>query len=741
MFERWGRFVYTWRKVVLAVSSVFLVLSVLVLVRGGTLTHGTIHGIEAERAAALLDRELKPAEVDGFTVIFESDALRTDSESYREAVLAAVEPLRHHPDVRSVRTPFDPDVPYLLSTSMQSVDQKRAIALVGLQRAAVHDTRRFPALRARIRPGPLKVTVTGTAAFRAGLDEVLQEDLIRAEVLSTPVTLIVLLIVFGSLVAASLPVGVGGLAVAGGIACVMLLSRRVEVAQYAINVASLIGLGVAIDYSLFVVNRFREELAHGLDVPDALARSVATAGRAVTFSGLAVAVGLSGLLFFRGSYVASLGIGGTVVVVLAVVYALTFLPALLGVVGTRVNRLRIPLPAWFESDGAWRRIAAAVMKRPVLILLPTLGFLLALGHPFLSLRMAIPQITVLPTRAEARRGHEILSEHFPERVATRITVLARFPGPPLATAERAKALHDLSRRMAAVAHVDHVESVVDADPMLERDTYAELLAGPREFWGDPIQVAAQETVGPHVAVLSAVTESTPESEEARAIVRAIRRERRVADGEILVTGATAMDLDSTDFILAHAPRAIVYVMSMTVLILFLLLGSVVLPLKAVAMNLLSITGSFGALVWIFQQGHLKDVLKFSPGPVEPSLPIVLFCAVFGLSMDYEVLLLTRMQEEYERTGDNAHAVAEGLEKSARLITSAALIMVVVFSAFVMADIILLKAVGLGMAVAVTLDATIVRLLVVPATMRLFGDLNWWAPAPLARVYKRFSFKH
>lgn len=741
MFERWGRFIYTWRKAVLAASSVFLVLSVLVLVRGGTLTHGTIHGIEAQRAAEILDRELKPAEVDGFTVIFESDALTTDDERYRSAVLAAVEPLRHHPDVRSVRTPFDADVPYLLATSMQSVDQKRAIALIGLQRAAVHDTRRFPALRARIRPGPLKVTVTGTAAFRAGLDEVLQEDLIRAEVFSTPVTLIVLLVVFGSLVAASLPVGVGGLAVAGGIACVMLLSRRVEVAQYAINVASLIGLGVAIDYSLFVVNRFREELAHGLDVPDALARAVGTAGRAVTFSGLAVAVGLSGLLFFRGSYVASLGVGGTVVVVLAVVYALTFLPALLGVVGTRVNRLRIPLPAWFESNGAWHRIASAVMKRPVLILLPTLGFLLALGHPFLSLRMAIPQITVLPARAEARRGHEILTEHFPERVATRITVLARFPGPPLATTARAKALYDLSRRMAAVAHVDHVESVVDADPLLERDTYADLLAGPHEFWGDPIQVAAQETVGPHVAVLSAVTEATPESDEARAIVRAIRRERRVADGEILVTGATAMDLDSTDFILAHAPRAIVYVMSMTVLILFLLLGSVVLPLKAVVMNLLSITGSFGALVWIFQQGHLKDVLRFAPGPVEPSLPIVLFCAVFGLSMDYEVLLLTRMQEEYERTGDNTHAVAEGLEKSARLITSAALIMVVVFSAFIMADIILLKAVGLGMAVAVTLDATIVRLLVVPATMRLFGDLNWWAPAPLARIYKRFAIKH
>ncbi len=735
MLDRWGRWIYHRRLLTLAVSAVFLTLSIAVLARGGTLSTGTIHGVEADVGATLIEREVHPPEAQGFTIIFEHPTLTVDDEAFQRAVREAVSGLRRHPDVRSVATPFDPDTSTFVASTMLSVDTHHCVARIGITPAAAADTRRFPSIRAALKPTALRATITGVAVFRANLDETLQHDLVRAEALSMPVTVAVLLVVFGSLLAALLPVGVGGLAVVGGIACVMLLSRRVDVAQYAINVASLVGTGVAIDYSLFVVNRFREELAAGLDVPSALGRSLATAGRAVAFSGLAVAVGLSGLLFFRGSYLASLGLGGTVVVLLSVVYALTFLPALLGVLGTRVNRGGAAR-AGADPDAVWRRVATAVMKRPLLVLVPTLTLLIASGRPFLDLQISIPDVSVLPAHTDARKGLAMLEEHFPERAATRVTVVARFPGDPFARPDRVGALYDLSRRIAATPGVDRVEGLFDVDGMLDRDGHILTLTAPRDTWGEVQRDVARESVGRTIVVMSALTEHRPTSDEARAIVRAVRRDRRIADGELFVTGPTAMDLDSARYLRERAPTAIAYVVVMTALILFLLLGSVVLPLKAVAMNTLSITASFGALVWIFQKGHLAGLLHFTPGPVEPSLPIVMFCAVFGLSMDYEVLLLTRMQEEYVRTGDNERAVAEGLARSARLITSAAAIMVVVFAAFTMAELVLLKAIGLGMAIAVALDATLVRVLVVPATMRLFGDLNWWAPAVLVKLWKR-----
>jgi RND superfamily putative drug exporter len=253
-----------------------------------------------------------------------------------------------------------------------------------------------------------------------------------------------------------------------------------------------------------------------------------------------------------------------------------------------------------------------------------------------------------------------------------------------------------------------------------------------------IRYAVAQTVGGRVALLFVETPHGVASHEAREIVRGLRRLRPINDAEVLVAGQTAYDIDSTQTIMKYTPAAVGFVMLMTYLVLFLLLGSVVLPFKAVLMNLLSISASFGALVWIFQEGHLSSLLNFTAAPIEPSLPMLLFCAVFGLSMDYEVLLLSRMQEEYARSGDNTRAVAEGLERSGRLITSAAAIMVAVFLAFALAEVVTLKAMGIGMAVAVALDATLVRVLIVPATMRLFGDLNWWAPAPLQRLHRRLG---
>ena len=737
MFTRWGQFIYARRVAVLWISALCLLGAAAVLARGAPLATGNVRGIESDDAAQLVEREIRSPEIAGFTALFHHPRLTADDEAFREAVQRAVAPLRGHPDVLAVQTPFDPETSMFLAPSMQSVDGHRAIARITLRRGVSDDTRRWPAMRALLRSDVLSIRTTGYAAFKGDLDRVMQKDLIRAEVFSAPFTVIVLLLVFGSLVASVLPVGVGGISVATGIAGVFLLAHRMEVAQYAVNVASLVGTGVAIDYSLFMVTRFREELAAGRPVAEAIPRTVATAGRAVAFSGLAVAIGLGGLLFFHGSYIASLGLGAMLVVVFAVLYALTFMPALLAVLGPRVDMGRVLRPKE-DPGGFWRRIAVAVMKHPVPVLAVTLVALLAAGTPFLKLNIAVPDTRLLPDHVEAHATLTELEEHIPERAATRIAVVARFPGAPFGTPQRVGALYDLSRRLAAIPGVTSVQSALDVVPMLDRDGYVSLYTGDPNLLDEPSRAVMGETVGRSIAVIAVTTEHLPSSPQARDIVRAIRTQRAVADGRLMVTGQTALDLDTTDYLRARAPKAIGFVVGMTLLVLFVLLGSVVLPFKAVLMNLLSITASFGALVWIFQQGHLAGVLRFRPGPIEPSLPLLMFCMVFGLSMDYEVLLLTRMQEEYERTGDNTAAVAEGLERSARLITSAAAIMVVVFSAFVFAQIILLKAVGLGMALAVALDATVVRLLVVPSTMRLFGHFNWWAPKPLQRLAKRLS---
>jgi RND superfamily putative drug exporter len=502
-----------------------------------------------------------------------------------------------------------------------------------------------------------------------------------------------------------------------------------DIAEYAINICSLIGLGVAIDYSLFTVSRYREELAAGHDYPAALARALEGAGRVVLFSGLVLMTGLAGLLFFAGSFLFAMGIAGLVVVALAVVFALSFLPALLAALGPKIHALALPIRAIPSPEGFWHRAATWVMRRPVAILVPTLGLLIVMGSPFLRLEMTEPDVRVLPSSTEARLGYERLRRDFPDLGENRVVVAVRFPSAPALTPARIDALYDLAARVARMPNVHKVQSIASGWSF-DKETLEDLLIAPWPPFSERVESAKKLSVGDHVVLLYALTRSAPESHAAQNLVRALRQQRTVADGYLSVGGQTAADMDATTFVRRRTPAAIGFVMAATFVTLFLLLGSIVLPLKAIVMNLLSVAGSFGALVWVFQEGHLGLA---EPRPVEHALPVLLFCVLFGLSMDYEVLMLSRIKERYDRTRDNSAAVAEGLEKTAPLITSAAAIMVVVFAAFLLASIVLLRAVGSGMALAVFVDATLVRLLLVPATMQLFGRLNWWAPRGLVRL--------
>jgi uncharacterized membrane protein YdfJ with MMPL/SSD domain len=712
MFAKLGAFVFRYRWAVLVTSGALLALAVGVLIQGGSLNSGVIHGLEAEKAqeivAAVTGRPVDTT----FVVVLHADGLDAREGTFADAASAALTPLRDDPRVAAVISPDD--LPEAYAAPMIDGPGGTEMAIVSMAGDYREALAAYPAVRREIRSDRLTIACTGRVPYANDLDRTLEHDLLRAEVVSLPLALLVLLYVFRTVAAATLPVGVGALAVVGGIAVVTALSRVTEIAQYTINVCSLIGTGIAIDYSLFIVSRYREELADGKGLREALTRAMATAGRVVGFSGVAVATGFAGLLFFEGSYLFAMGVGGIVVVALGVAFALTFLPALLAVLGPRIHAGRLPRPRprvarAQQPDGApgapagrWHRMTLRVMRRPLLFLLPTLALMLTMGAPFLHIRLAASDVRVLPEEAEARRAYELLRVHFPDQVANRIAAAIQFPSSPMMP-ERITAVRALEARMATLSSVRSVDGPT-SDPTI--------------------------AMGDNAIVVYAITDAPPESLEARAIVSALRADRVVADGTLLVGGATANDVDVTSYMLARAPKAVTVVVAATVVVIFLLLGSVVLPIKAVIMNFVSIAGSFGALVWFFQDGH---VFVSEGRPVEPSLPIVLFCALFGLSMDYEVLMLSRMKESWEETGDNTHAVADGLEKTAGLITSAAAIMVAVFGAFALARVVLIKAVGLGMALAVAVDATLVRLLLVPATMRLFGHLNWWAPAVLVRL--------
>ncbi len=472
-----------------------------------------------------------------------------------------------------------------------------------------------------------------------------------------------------------------------------------------------------------------------------MATTMATAGRAITFSGLTVAVGLSAMLFFQGTFLASMGAAGAIVVAVAVLYGLTFLPALLAVIGPNVNRLR--LPRLMRNDGAldgrgfWHRLASWVMKRPVLVLVPTVGFLLVAGTPFLQLRLANGDVDMLPTHIAARQGWDNLVANFSGQDQTTFSIVVSYPdGSPL-TSSRIIDQYSLKQRIAAIPGVLHTTSIYDLDPSLGLSDYQAIYTGDRSQLPAAVQQELTATVGKHIVLITATTDAGSTSDASRAIVKAIRADRGVGDGgQVMVGGATAIDMDVINFITSQTPTAVIFVVLVTYLVLFLLTGSLVLPLKAVLLNFLSIGASFGALVWIFQEGHLANLLGFTPQSIDPSIPVILFSIVFGLSMDYEVLLVSRIHEEYVRTGDNTASVAAGLERSGRLITGAAAIMVTVFLAFGLAEVVIIKAIGIGLAIAVAIDATLVRALVVPAVMRLLGDWNWWAPNPLRWLHSK-----
>jgi trehalose monomycolate/heme transporter len=717
MFDGWGRLVYRRRRLVLVIALIVVAFAA----AWGTGVFGKLQssgGFTPPNSQSQQSGNLATAafgrDAGDVVVLYSSRTMSVRSPAFRAAVthtLAGLPASR----VESSATYWSTGSPQFVSASGRAT--YAVLELAGASDGARQTS--YNAIRNRLDAPGLRTEVGGLVPTNEAINNEVNSNIGRAEAFSLPVLLIVMLIIFGSLAAASLPLAIGGVAILGSFTALRLLTLVTTVSIYSVTITTILGLGLGIDYGLFMVSRFREELHRQDSVQDAVARTVATAGRTVAVSGVTVAMALASLTLFPEDFLRSMGYGGVATVLVDMLATLTVMPALLAVFGRNVNALRIRRtvrrPLLAEGTGTWYRIARSVMRRPVLYAVPIVVVLLTLGSPFLRVTWGGTDATDLPANAQPRVVTETLNRDFPGNPTSPIESVVQFAGPVAGSPSREAALSGY------VSQLDRVPGIIAAQ-----------LTG---VHGDIARVDMR--YGPN-----------PYSAQARAIVGQVRDvpppmkgEGAVGGARTYVGGQSAQLVDELSSLGSVLPWMALVVALATIVLLFLAFGSVVLPVKAIAMNVLSLSAMYGVVVWIFQEGHLSGLLQFTPnGTIEPTMPILMFAIMFGLSMDYEVFLLSRIRERYDVTGDNTAAVASGLQRTGGLITSLALLLVIVVGAFSASGVTFIKLLGVGMIVALVVDATIVRVLLVPAVMRLLGPANWWAPKPLRRLYARYGIR-
>ena len=720
MMQRWGHFVAR-RAWTVLIAGLVLVAAAAVFGLGvfGSLSSGGYDDPASASARSLVKEHATFTSHDAdIVVIYSSPSMKVSDPGFQSSVSNVIKGLPKG-SIQRVTSWYQTPSPALISKDQHAT--RIILALSGTSQS--HKATLYDQVSPHLDAKGLTTSVGGQWAVFRDVNHRVSSDIAKAEVISMPIVIILCLVFFGSVTSALMPAFVGGVAIFGAFAFVRAITTVTDVSVFSINIITLIGMGLAIDYALFVVSRFREELAKQLGterekVNAAIAATMATAGRTVLFSGLIVAASLASLLIFKQSFLRSMGYGGVAAVLAAMLAALTLLPALLAVLGPRIEAGRMP---WrrgsrlradagqpgadtdgVDEDGAWARLAHSVMRRPVAYLLVITVALLALGAPFLSVRWGSTDERVLPASAPSRVAADLGAREFGGGTSSANIVVEGASRPQL---------------VAYLGRLGAVRGVRSA------------------------QVIDQVVTAPGGArTTSLVQVSWPgesQSQQSQQLVRDLRTVDPGAGANALVGGASASAVDLVDSIGARLPWMGLFVVAVMLILLFIAFGSVVLPLKAVVMSALSLTASFGVVTLVFQDGHLSGPLGFtSTGYLDVTQPILMLAIIFGLSMDYEVFLISRIREEWDRTADNTTSVANGLQRSGRIITSAALLLAVVIGGFATSGIVIMKMIGIGMLVAVLIDATVVRALLVPATMRLLGTLNWWAPGPLRRWWER-----
>ncbi|MEX2294347.1 MAG: MMPL family transporter [Acidimicrobiales bacterium] len=661
------------------------------------------------------------------------DAGSVDDPAAAQAGQALTERLAAEPHLTNVVSYWSLGNP----PPLRSQGSDRALVLARIDGDQNEVTDRVTELGPRFRGegDGISVEVGGYSEVFREVGTTIEEDLVRAETIALPITLILLLLVFGSVVSASLPLAIGALSVVGTLAVLRLLSMVTEVSIFSLNLTTAMGLGLAIDYSLFVVSRFREELQAGHEPHIAVQRTVRTAGRTVAFSAVTVAAALCALLVFPLAFLRSFAYAGVAVAFLAGLFSVVILPAILATVGTAVDKLTIfKRSTQVTDEGFWHRMAIFVMHRPVIVATSAIALLLFLGAPFIHLNLSLPDDRVLPESAASRQVSDVLRAEFDSEEAGAASVVAEGIGDPSARTADIDAFAVSLAGLPGVSRVDAATGSYCGEGLADAGCTPgqQILAG-----GEGRYLAFNSADAGGSTYLSVVPSVEPLSAEGEALVRAIRATDAAFPTE--VTGMSAQLVDTKSALFSRLPLAAGIIALVTFLVLFIQFGSVIIPLKAIVLNLLSLSATFGAMVWVFQEGHLSDTLDFTAiGSVDATTPILMFCVAFGLSMDYEVFLLSRIKEEYDRTGDNELSVATGLERTGRIVSASALLMAVIFIAFATSQVTFIKLFGVGLALAVLMDAFLIRGTLVPAFMRMAGAWNWWAPAPLRRLHDRIG---
>ena len=738
----YGRRVFRLRWFIIAFWVIVPGASIPFTTQVGDALHGGGYSYDASESShvdAIISTKL-PRPASQLLVVFQSDHTATNDPAFQQEVNSFISRARSYhytTGVTASDTGLDGRTIYItvnLSIYPGSDELNTFRALVPQGNAAL----------------PAHAYITGDPAVDQEFSHLSTSDVERAEFTALPIALFVLFLIFGTLVAAAMPLLLALVSVPVSLALIYAIGLHISMSIFVLNVASIIGLGISIDYSLFMVRRFRDELAAGRSVAEAVGWTIATSGEAIMFSGLIVMIGFAGLLLIRTGLTTSLGIGGAVVVAVSMLAALTLLPALLSVLGPRINALRIPLISRLTAPHAhangqqesetrhnfWKSVAESVMKRPLIFVVAVTAVLVAMGWPIFSIELGTPGVTALPTSSESRQGIDILYRQFPDTNTNVISIIAQAPqGSSLLNSDNLAKLDNLSRWLAAQPHITNVISLTRLPstggapaPTAQQLTGLYTTGAYRQ--NPAIAQLVTSTTNGNTTLITATTNAQLDSSQGNALIDDLRAgDRAAAQGlTVLVGGQQANDLDFNRYLYGNFPLSILFILGSTYVLLLLMFRSLFLPLKAILMNVLSVGACLGVLVFVFQWGHLSNVLNFTAnGYLDSITPILLFCILFGLSMDYEVFLLSRVQEEWLRTHNNRYAVARGLEKTGGVITNAALLFVIVTGAFTFTSILTTKEIGLGMSLAVLVDATIIRTLLVPATMRLLGRWNWWLP--------------
>ncbi len=660
-----------------------------------------------------------------------------DEPAYRNAVETTLAPLYGNSQVASLHTFYTTG-----NATLRSRDGHLTYAIVNLKRGQDEGVSAFQSLRTSLASQQLDIKLGGELAVYVDVREQLDRDLKLAETVSFSLLAILLIWVFRSAVAAMLPMIVGVITIATSLAWLKGATWFMDINVYAPNIISMLGLGLSVDYSLFIVSRFREELANGRTTSAALHVTMITAGRTVVFSGLTVATSLLCLYLLPQRFFQNMGLAGGISVVAAMLTTILLLPAILALLGDRVNRLAPPFlkprPTSLSTSGSWYRFSHFVMTHAWTVLAASLIILLIMGLPVQDMKVGPADSRSLPITAESRQVHHALETHFVTSEITPIQIIAH-TREAVSTPASLTALHRLSTQIAALPGVTRVTGLVNLDPSFNLDDYLLLYGNPDQF---PQATAALKEFSRDRATMMYVHyRADPTSPEARALVTRIRGLQAGPDvQDVLVGGFPAFHLDYLDTLRKYVPVVLIAIVGVVFVLLFLMLGSLLIPVKVLLTNLLSLAATYGALVWIIQEGHLSGLLGFTPqGALDGTILVLIFASAFGLSIDYEVFLLSRVKEMCNITkGDNIRSVAVGMQRSGPIITNAALLIGVVLGAFALGEVVFIKAIGLGLLLSVAIDATLVRMLLVPASMRLLGWLNWWAPKPLMQVYQRMN---